>query len=393
MAQDEFVNAVVKEKFPPQYGVYKKFRSKRAGCFGCPVQCMEHYQEVEGIGSGVMSCEMYDAWVYGVKCYDEFTSLACGILSQRYGIDALSASAMIQWLMVLHENGIITEADTDGIAMEWGKPAAIRAMFDKIVFRKGIGDILAEGMVFAAKEIGRGSEAYANQVKGLPMLPMQIPEDDAASRTLSLASAVGPRGGDSLRSYTAEPEHNAAKSPDALERHKEILRKEAKKITDIDNALNQASYEDNAGIVAYYEDAVLISDMLSTCKWMYRWSYGAWSLELLTKLFSAGSGVETNMEDLFDFAGKIRTLERAYEAGEGLTREQDTLPDRAFDNVNKEGPKSDNLLDPVKFEEMKSQYYTLRGWDPQTGVPTQETLRDLGLDDVADALNVKIASQ
>ena len=144
MAQDEFVNAVVKEKFPPQYGVYKKFRSKRAGCFGCPVQCMEHYQEVEGIGSGVMSCEMYDAWVYGVKCYDEFTSLACGILSQRYGIDALSASAMIQWLMVLHENGIITEADTDGIAMEWGKPAAIRAMFDKIVFRKGIGDILAD---------------------------------------------------------------------------------------------------------------------------------------------------------------------------------------------------------------------------------------------------------
>jgi aldehyde:ferredoxin oxidoreductase len=240
-------------------------------------------------------------------------------------------------------------------------------------------------MVSAAKEIGRGSEAYANQVKGLPMLPMQIPEDDAASRPMSLAAAVGPRGGDSLRTYTAEPEHNAAKSPEALEKHKEILRKEAKKITNVDDALNQESYEDKAGIVAYYEDCVLISDMLSTCKWMNRWSYGAWSPELLAKLFSAGSGVETSVDDFFDFAGKIRTLERAYEAGEGLRREQDTLPKKAFKMANEEG----HLLDPAKFEQMKSEYYELRGWDPETGVPTQETLRGLSVEDVTHVPNAE----
>ena len=165
--------------------------------------------------------------------------------------------------------------------------------------------------------------------------------------------------------------------------------KEAKGITNVDDALDQASYDDKAGIVAYYEDAVLISDMLSTCKWMYRWSYGAWSPELLAELFSAGSGVETHIGDLFDFASKIRTLERAYEAGEGLTREQDTLPNSAFDMAIKEGDPEGNLLDPAKFEEMKSQYYVLRGWDPRTGVPTRETLSGLGLDDVAAALYAK----
>ena len=388
-AQDEYVAQVVKEKFPPQYGVYQKFKSKRAGCFGCPIQCMDHYQDVEGLGSGVMSCEMYDAWVYGVKCYDEFTSLECGILSQRFGLDALSAAAIIQWLMVLHENGVITAADTDGIAMEWGEPAAIRTMFKKIVFREGIGDILAEGLVFAATEIGRGSEEYANQVKGQPMIPMQIPEDDAGSRTLSLAAAVGPRGGDALRTYTGEPEHTAASSPDALARHKDILRVEAKGITNVDSALDQASYDDKAGIVAYYEDAVLISDMLSTCKWMYRWSYGVWPGGLLASLFSAGSGIETDVQDLFEYAGKIRTLERAYEAGEGLTREHDTLPSKAFGVARDGGTIEGDLLDPARFEEMKTQYYDLRGWDPQTGVPTQETLRGLGLHDVADALYAK----
>jgi aldehyde:ferredoxin oxidoreductase len=383
-AQDEYVFEVVKEKFPPQHAVYRKFNTKRAGCFGCPIQCMDHYQDVEGIGTGVMSCEMYDAWVYGVKCYDEYTSLECGILSQRYGIDALSTAAIIQWLMMLYEKGIINEADTDGIPMEWGRPATIRAMLDKIVNRDGIGDILAEGLVSAAEEIGRGSEAYANQVKGLPMLPMQIPEDDAASRPMSLAVAVGPRGGDSLRTYTAEAEHRAAKSRQTLERHKDILRNEAK-ITNVDSALDQGTYDDKAGIIAYYEDAVLISDMLSTCKWMNRWSYGAWSPDLLARLLSAGSGTETSVDDFFEYANKIRTLERAFEAGEGLTREHDTLPKKAFKMANEEG----HLLDPAKFEEMKSEYYLLRGWDPETGVPTEESLAALGLEDISIARNAK----
>lgn len=383
-AQDEYVFEVVKEKFPPQHAVYRKFNTKRAGCFGCPIQCMDHYQDVEGIGTGVMSCEMYDAWVYGVRCYDEYTSLECGILSQKYGIDALSTAVIIQWLMVLYEQGIITEADTDGIPMEWGEPEAIRAMLDKIVHRDGIGDILGEGLVSAAQDIGRGSEAYAHQVKGLPMLPMQIPEDDAASRPMSLAVAVGPRGGDSLRTYTAEAEHRAAKSLETLERHKDILRSEAK-ITNVDSALDQGTYEDKAGIVAYYEDVVLISDMLSTCKWMNRWSYGAWSPDLLARLLSAGSGTETSVDDFFEYANKIRTLERAFEAGEGLTREHDTLPKKAFKMANEEG----HLLDPAKFEEMKSEYYLLRGWDPETGVPAEESLAALGLEDISIARNAK----
>jgi len=221
------------------------------------------------------------------------------------------------------------------------------------------------------------------------MLAMQIPEYDARTKPLCLANAVGPRGGDHSRGMTTWSEKVAARSPDELERHKEVLRTEAKKITNIDNALNLASYEDKAGIVAYYEDLVLMSDMLSTCKWLNRWVFGGWKPGTLAKLFSAGSGIKTSIEDLFDFADKIRTLERAYEAGEGLTREQDTLPRKTFDVANKEGNLEGDLLDPAKFEEMKSQYYNLRGWDPQTGVPTQETLSGLGLDDVADALNTK----
>jgi aldehyde:ferredoxin oxidoreductase len=259
-------------------------------------------------------------------------------------------------------------------------------MLDKIVFREGIGDILAEGIFSAAQEIGRGSEAYANQVKGLPMLPMQIPEDDAQSKPLSLATAVGPRGGDTLRTMTTTMENKASQSPQEWEEHKQILRAEAKRIRDIDSALDQGTYENKAEIVAYYEDLILMSDMLSTCKWLNRWDIGGWSPGLLAELYSAGSGVETSIDTLFDFAGKARTLERAFEAGEGLRRDLDTLPKRAFLNSSAGETLESNLLDPAKFEDMKSQYYEARGWGPATGIPTEDTLIELGLEDLAKDL-------
>jgi aldehyde:ferredoxin oxidoreductase len=34
----------------------------------------------------------------------------------------------------------------------------------------------------------------------------------------------------------------------------------------------------------------------------------------------------------------------------------------------------------------RDEVYSIRGWDPSTGVPTNSKLRELGLDDIADAL-------
>ena len=39
-----------------------------------------------------------------------------------------------------------------------------------------------------------------------------------------------------------------------------------------------------------------------------------------------------------------------------------------------------------KFEKMKSDFYNVRGWDVQTGVPGRKKLEELGLDYVADEL-------
>jgi aldehyde:ferredoxin oxidoreductase len=70
---------------------------------------------------------------------------------------------------------------------------------------------------------------------------------------------------------------------------------------------------------------------------------------------------------------------RLFNIREGFSDADDKLPGRFFQ------PKTDGYLaqakpDPAKFERAKRYYYSLMGWDAQTGIPTPETIEDLGIE-------------
>jgi len=65
------------------------------------------------------------------------------------------------------EKGILTEKDTDGLRLEWGNQDALPKLLSMIARREGIGNILAEGLERAPKIIGRGTEKYAMQARGM----------------------------------------------------------------------------------------------------------------------------------------------------------------------------------------------------------------------------------
>jgi aldehyde:ferredoxin oxidoreductase len=44
------------------------------------------------------------------------------------------------------------------------------------------------------------------------------------------------------------------------------------------------------------------------------------------------------------------------------------------------------MLDKSKFEEFKTRFFKLQGWDPESGFPRRSTLQALGLSRVADEL-------
>jgi aldehyde:ferredoxin oxidoreductase len=361
---------------PKTQDVVRKFAHKRAGCFGCPVQCMEHYMTDES-KSGVISCELYSVFVHFVRCSDAAASLESAIRCQKYGLDAISTGGLITWLMRLYEKGIITEQDTDGIPMTWGSPRAIIGMIEKIAHRQGIGNVLADGIVAAAGRLGRGSEAFAYQVKGLQMLEHSDPGWTPYVKGACLSAAVGPRGDNirSLSSWSAISPHSSLKQG-----IREITHEGVRNESPLDS--EPQSYEGKAELVVAAEDLVTVADMLGTCKWLV----GVYTAPCLAELFSAGSGAQVTPEDLIGYAKRVRTMERAYEALEGLTSDMDTLPESFFNKPIQRGVWRGGVLEPQRFEEMKRSFYSLRGWDPATGVPTEETLRRMGLNEIAEDL-------
>ncbi|MBW2051025.1 MAG: aldehyde ferredoxin oxidoreductase [Deltaproteobacteria bacterium] len=362
--------------------IFKKYSPKKVGCYGCANRCMEYY-EVPGLGSGVISCGIYVGTSIDIENNNPEVWWQSALSCQKQGIDADSVGKILAWAMELYQRGIITTEDTDGIPLEWGDKNAILTMIQKIAKRDGFGDVLADGMILGARRIGRGAEEYAMHCKGLP-----IAENSIGIRGMSLGIAVGPRG-DQYRSYpTIEEGVHDVECSDAgeeyIEASKEQAFNEAERISGTRKGADPGSYEGKPAMIIHSERLVAITDSSGVCKWTTPW-YGvqAYTLEHQAKLLSLGLGKAITLEMFQQIADRIRCLERAFDVDQGLDRSQETLPKRLFKMkpVARDAP-----LDPKKFEEMKSEYYSLRGWDIATGAPTKETLEQLGLGDVAKDL-------
>ena len=68
-----------------------------------------------------------------------------------------------------------------------------------------------------------------------------------------------------------------------------------------------------------------------------------------------------------------------------MTRAEDWPPSRFFEPI-KSGPLRGEKLDEKKLAEMLDEYYSLRGWDPKTGLPTKAKLEELELKEVQQEL-------
>ena len=372
---------------------------RRAGCFGCPTQCMDLYP-VEAKGGGSFNCSLYITPLYWVRNTDIELLLECSLLAQRYGIDNVSSMGIIAWLMELYENGVITAKDTDGIPMEWGSKEAILGMLKKMIYREGLGDVLADGFLAAIKKIGHGSEYYANLIKGLPLYDTYTPEEIVPDKGQALSMVVSSRGDTmKVRALTLEEEeikelamlYDYGEQTLQYDELKEggrgaawlkATREKIKKIAGTEKASLHEEYEGKPEIAIYLEDGIIICDCVGSCKGSGVFLNYPFSEKYQAALLSAGTGVETSVDTLFEFAKRVKNLERAYCVREGMTREMDSLPKRFMDNPLKEGPFKGAVLESSKFEDMKSKYYALRGWDIATGIPTRETLQQTGLTNI-----------
>jgi aldehyde:ferredoxin oxidoreductase len=338
---------------------------RHMGCWGCPVACDALYAVPDGKFAGTS--------LHSVE-YETLSALGAGILNPNLdsilymnklcddmGMDTISAGRCISFAMELWERGLLTADDTGGLALEWGDIEVSIRLLEMMAHRQGFGDLLADGVLRAASAIGRGSEEYAMHVKG-----MEIPaQDGRAQRSMGLAQATSNRGADHLKAFpvideTGYPDealrrYGPAYMPDMADplatKHKPLLVKDG-------------------------EDYGAVVDSIGLCKSggtfvmaeLY-WSDAAQAIE-------AATGMDMSVERLKEIGERIYNLQRCYNARHGITRADDRLPRRFSEEPSPSGNAQGQVID---LEPMLDEYYALRGWDVDTGIPKPETLEALGL--------------
>ena len=345
----------------------KEYNVKNRACFSCIVPCSRVYVIRKGEYAGLYGegpeYEALSSFTARVGNSNLDLALKAVDLANRLGLDAITTAECIAWAMELYEKGELKKNETDGLELIWGNEEAILALIEKIAYRRGFGDLLADGVRKAAEKLGKGRE-IAFHVKGLEL----IQADPRGLKGYGLGYAVSSRGADHLRS---EPFIELSDDPE-----------KGKEMFGVPEATLRLASKGKGKLVRYFENWCAIIDSLETCKNL------AENMELLpfkraAEIAEATTGFHFTEDVMFEIGERIVNLERAYIVREGIRRKDDYLPERFLKEPLPDGNSKGAIF---KMEPMLNEYYKERGWNLKTGIPEAEKLRKLGLGYVVEDL-------
>ena len=355
-------------------------------CYNCRVNCLQAFSYRGGLT--FLKCTSLLGFMVYAKHFDYDWALDCYNMCEEWGLDILSFPRYVALAIDLYERGILTQEDTNGMHLEFGNPEIFTTLMKKIVRREGIGDVLANGTLRAAQQIGRGAEERVNTVKGLELL-LPAPFLYEPHRALSTAvcdkeDLSGQVGGDTLAWYTRPWSSNVAGAKEAKEAYlKEGWFMYPKKYEEYflsEPGFDGVDYEPFCQFIAFDQDHFSITDTLGVCH--RTCGFGRYlpinSRAQMAELVSNATGMDIDEDELTTIAKRTVNLIKAYNLRRGLTRKDDTVPKIYFE---REPFPPRRKLDPVLFNTWLDRFYELRGWNRE-GVPTKETLEECGLVDV-----------
>ncbi|MFX1368466.1 MAG: aldehyde ferredoxin oxidoreductase family protein [Promethearchaeota archaeon] len=353
------------EKLAGDY-IRPRYTISDRACFGCSLGCKKVNYVNHGAFAGTLEegpeYEGLMAFGSALGIADYPTTLKANQVCNRMGMDIISAGAAIGFAIEAYENGLISKEDTGGLHLEWNDPKTVIKLLQMMGRREGFGDILAEGVKIAAERLGRGTEKYALHVKGLEVSG----QDGRTHRSIGLGHATGARGADHLRSLVVVDQ--LGYQDVAAERWG------ADKLPEI---VNPYTEKYKATAVFESENSYCIRDTLIVCWYSVSWPPIFW-MQDFAKMLPLATGVEEfgKVKNLTEIAERQVNLKRLFNMREGISRKDDTLPSRFTDEPMPEGPGKGQT---VNLKPMLDDYYTLRGWDLETGLPTGKTITRLSL--------------
>ena len=348
---------------------YEMFLKERDTCQACPITCKQVFEHDDENPYRKLNPEYggpeYEAMAaFGAACQvtDNLAVAKANELANAYGLDAISTGASISFVMECFENGILTREDTGGLAYRWGDAEAMLRSVELIGRREGFGDVIAEGVARMSARFGPASAPFNLTVKGQE-LPMHEPR---LKQALGVGYAVAPVGADHMMNVH---DTDFVSEGEGLKRVNSALAASDRRI----GPLRARDLSEDKLQVFYHElNWMHFQDCAVNCHF-YPYHY-----DHLAAALSGVAGVEFTAPDVLAVGKRAQTLARLFNLREGFTADDDKLPKRVM-KAFKNGPLAGVEISQESFDWAKRRYYELMKWHPDSGVPSEECLEELGL--------------
>ena len=239
-------------------------------------------------------------------------------ICDRLGIDTITSGNLAAFTIeAVRQSKVdypIAYGDVDGIAR----------LLEDIAARRGIGDLLAQGIRPAADAWEMSDQAI--HVKGLEPAGY----DPRVLKGMGLAYGSSDRGACHLRATFYKPELSGIVDPDEI--------------------------DGKARMFVEWEDRLTVFDTLILCRFyrdLYQW-------DQLSTIIKSTTGMDLDIKAMRNIAATVSNDARRFNLGEGLEPQDDMLPRRFY---NEALPETGKVITEDQMQRLMADYYEARGWD------------------------------
>ncbi|HIJ55316.1 MAG TPA: aldehyde ferredoxin oxidoreductase family protein [Deltaproteobacteria bacterium] len=353
--------------------VIEKLKITDKACFCCPTPCGKYGYTKTSLGSAYVEGPEYETIaLFGGSCLlKSIEDVAyANYICDELGLDTISSGGVAAWAIECYEKGILTTEQV-GKELRFGDLESVVYLLNSICYRKGIGDLLAEGVKVASERLGQGSEKFAIHVKGLEWTGYECRNAPA----MMLAYMTADVGAHHNRAWVLGHDMTGSNA----------------NVHDLVTAGRTGEKMPKATLTGKPQKVIESQhtrpafDALGCCR-LQLMELG-FEVENYAELYRLITGKEKSWDDIIKISERIWHLTRAFSAREipGFGRHLDYPPPRFYDKPVPSGPNDGHCLTKAEIDTLLDEYYRARGWS-KGGIPTKETLRRVGLDDVAEVL-------
>lgn len=343
------------------------------GCYCCPTPCGKYGKANTGLGEVyVEGPEFETIALLGSNCMiGDISEIAyANYVCDELGLDTISAGVVCSWTIECCEKGLL-DREAVGKDIRFGDLESVVHLLECIARRKGVGELLAGGVKAASRKLGQGSEAFAIHVKGLEWSGYECRNAPG----MMLAYMTSDIGAHHARAWVLG--HDLAGSSASVH---DLIVSEGRA-----EKLPKSEVTGRAVKVIESQHLRPLFDLLGICRLQFM-ELG-FEVEHYERLFAVVTGKTMTWRQMLMVSERVWQLTRSISAREipGFGRSWDYPPERLMSEPAPDGPNEGHCISREEVDVLLDEYYDLRGWD-ENGIPKAETLRKIGLTDVADSM-------